>query len=112
MRRYWRRSRLYAEDGSLWRPEPVDGHELALITRMLAHTIYNPRRTLSMSYERIGDYSPGTHRTTMQEAFRSMFWFQDYLDETLATEGQIGLAANFDEIFRLLRAYPHWAAAW
>jgi len=79
---------------------------------MLAHTIYSPRRTLSMSYGRIGDYSLSNLRTTVQDAFGSMFWFQDYLDETQQTEHQLGLAADFDEIFRLLRAYPHWAAVW
>jgi len=73
MRGYWRPSRLYAEDGSLWRPEPVDGHELALITRMLAHTIHNPRRTLSMSYEQIGNYSVSNLRMRVQDAFGAMF---------------------------------------
>ena len=118
-RRYWRHSRLYAEDGSLWRPEPVDGHELALITRILAHTIYNPRLTLSMSFERIGEYSLSNLRTIVQKAFGSMLRSRPYVDDdhdffvaTQTTEDRLGLAANFDEIFRLLRAYPHWAAAW
>jgi len=66
-------TRGYTEDGSLWRPEPVDGHELALITRMLAHTIHNPRRTLSMSYEQIGNYSVSNLRMRVQDAFGAMF---------------------------------------
>ena len=97
----------------------LDGHELALITRMLAHTIYNPRRTLSMSFERIGEYSLSNLRTIVQKAFGSMLRSRPYIDDdhdffvaTQTTEDRLGLAANFDEIFRLLRAYPHWAAAW
>ena len=86
---------------------------------MLAHTIYNPRRTLSVSFERIGEYSLSNLRTIVQKAFGSMLRSRPYVDDdhdflvaTQTTEDRLGLAANFDEIFRLLRAYPHWAAAW
>ena len=107
-RRYWRHSRFYAEDGSLWRPEPVEGHELALVGRLLAHTI-NPRRTLTMSYERIGDYSLDTLRTSVQHGFLGVLAaIGDVEDEQdRATEFGIAEAANFDEVFRLLRVHPY-----
>ena len=57
----------------------MDGHELALIARMLAHTIYNPRRTLSMSFERIGEYRLSNLRTIVQEAFGSMLRSRPYV---------------------------------
>src|SRR5438552_8997876 len=106
-RRYWRHSRFYAEDGSLWRPEPVEGHELALVGRLLAHTI-NPRRTLTMSYERIGDYSLDTLRTSVQHGFLGVLAaIGDVEDEQdRATEFGIAEAANFDEVFQLVRVHP------
>lgn len=59
-RRFWEHCRFYAEDGYVWRPEPLRIPALAsfpLSRWMLDTGFYNPTRALPMRYTPVGQFT-------------------------------------------------------
>ena len=55
--RFWERSRIYGPDGLVWRPVPAAPADVVLpVLPWLLAVVYNPVRTLSLRYERTGEY--------------------------------------------------------
>ncbi len=58
LRGFWSKSRIYGEDGTVWRtaPAPEAVPRPSLVLRIQANTVYNPTRRVPVICERAGEY--------------------------------------------------------
>lgn len=56
--RFWERELFYRDDGIKLRAALAEGSSCgeSVFTKLLAHTVYNPFRTLAFHYEEVGPY--------------------------------------------------------
>jgi hypothetical protein len=108
-RRFWERSRIYDEIGGVWRVEPVGVERInpSPLSRVLAATIYNPRRSVPVQYRRTGDYELPELKTCIQQAVDAdddvLTQFMDAADIT----EQLRKADSFNAVAGLLRRMTH-----
>jgi len=68
-RRFWRQCRVYAEDGTVWRPRPADAFRLSFLTRILSEIgLDNPTCPIPMLYERVEQCSVADLKERLAEA--------------------------------------------
>jgi hypothetical protein len=56
--RFWEREHFYRDDGTKFRATPADGASCGVsgLTKLLAHILYNPFRTLAFQYADVGPF--------------------------------------------------------
>ena len=111
--RFWERCRIYGEDGSLWRFEPVDAPKRTFVLWLKAVTL-NPRYPLRRSYHRIGEYDFRDLRAKMQERLDTLIGELGYTredeerlesEENLESEEKLANAQTFDDIVQAVRDF-------
>jgi hypothetical protein len=105
LRGFWTKSRMYAADGTVWRPVPVPGQMPvpSLALRLLANTVYNPRRRVAVSYERDGRFTLDELKAQISGLVaRDDDILTPFMDVT-EIEQQLGQASRFTEVVALLR---------
>ena len=117
--RFWEHCRVYAEDGSVWRPEPLGIPALSsfrLARWMLVDTgFYNPVRAVPMRYKAVGDFMLTDLKLKILDAASAVldeyFYFPDDCPEDRSMIEDIGRrvdrlrgADSFLELSRALRS--------
>ena len=105
--RFWERCRVYAEDGTVWQPQPTGLPRLSFVRRVLvAVGFWNPPCPIAMSYAQVGRYTLADLKVKLQDAVRGMYGEVRVADETKMKDhvAQVMHAETFGEIARIVHS--------
>jgi len=104
-RGFWGKSRIYGEDGTVWRtaPAPEAVPRPSLVLRIPANTVYNPTRRVPVICERAGECgltdlsAPIARCVARDEDILTQFMQASEIND------QLGRAATFRDVVALMR---------
>ncbi len=104
-RRFWEQSRLYGPDRVVWRPVPAAPEDVVLsgLVRFLAFTVYNPRRTIRLRYEHIGEYKLPELKRRIWECVEQDDDILTQFLEASEIKAALDQATDFEHVAALIR---------
>ena len=112
--RFWEQCRIYAEDGTVWRPQPTSFRGFSFLMRLLIETgFYNRISPIAMSYEQMGQYALEGLKTSLGGALQAnRRWFWEYRETGVALSAAIAHVLNAESFQEVAQRVREYLVAW